>query len=68
MYLVPEAPQSRVALEYRLSAHHRPRARGPRVQTPQDSELAPDSRGRQGHRKVFGSLSCADGRAAAALR
>jgi hypothetical protein len=23
-YLVPEAPQSRVALEYRLTAHHRP--------------------------------------------
>eukprot|EP00966_Prymnesium_polylepis_P049762 1151718-Prymnesium_polylepis.1 len=24
MYLVPEAPQSRVALEYRLTAHNRP--------------------------------------------
>eukprot|EP00966_Prymnesium_polylepis_P063698 1477115-Prymnesium_polylepis.1 len=24
MYLVPEAPQSRVALEYRLMTHHRP--------------------------------------------
>eukprot|EP00966_Prymnesium_polylepis_P150367 3473223-Prymnesium_polylepis.1 len=23
-YLVPDAPQSRVALEYRLTAHHRP--------------------------------------------
>eukprot|EP00966_Prymnesium_polylepis_P248946 5755792-Prymnesium_polylepis.1 len=24
IYLVPEAPKSRVALEYRLPAHHRP--------------------------------------------
>eukprot|EP00966_Prymnesium_polylepis_P079851 1850430-Prymnesium_polylepis.1 len=28
MYLVPEAPQSRVALEYGLTAHHRPQATG----------------------------------------